>query len=394
MILEFRYRNNLFKKDLIISLVLFIFIIFIRYYTPDFIGNIIALLLLLVFLYDKKNNGLYLAFFLLLLSTPGMLFNEMGNHSLPSISVPGFERKIFYGEIISFVILFKYLIYGRNIYIFYKKQIIIIITYSFILLLLGFTRGMSILTIFKTIRYIIPLFLFLALPGLLPAKKELLRFINLIFYFSFICILSQLFEITLGHPVSYYLGDIMLNTNMESTEYEASLSRVFYGQFIIIISFSVSLFFALRKDNIFNRNLLFLVAFLDFASVFLSATRGWILAFGFIFIIYYFIAPIKNIKIIFYGLGVLMILFIISPTIEKQMKGALNRFDTTELLLQGDKTAGGTLTRLTNRGPKVMKEVRKSPLFGFGFSDYYYKYADVHVGNQTLLLNGGIIGYI
>ena len=40
-----------------------------------------------------------------------------------------------------------------------------------------------------------------------------------------------------------------------------------------------------------------------------------------------------------------------------------------------------------------MNKFYESPIFGFGYSQDYYEYADLHVGNQTLLLNGGIIGF-
>jgi len=65
-----------------------------------------------------------------------------------------------------------------------------------------------------------------------------------------------------------------------------------------------------------------------------------------------------------------------------------------EDLVEGDPTAGGTLLRITERGPRVMREFRKSPIIGWGFSDYYFRHRDIHVGNQTMLLQGGVLGYL
>ncbi|MDD3534294.1 MAG: hypothetical protein PHR27_09765, partial [Candidatus Cloacimonetes bacterium] len=50
--------------------------------------------------------------------------------------------------------------------------------------------------------------------------------------------------------------------------------------------------------------------------------------------------------------------------------------------------------RLTDRGPRVMAAFRESPIIGFGFSGGYYANQDGHVGNQNMLLHGGILGYL
>jgi hypothetical protein len=63
-----------------------------------------------------------------------------------------------------------------------------------------------------------------------------------------------------------------------------------------------------------------------------------------------------------------------------------------ESLAEGDLTADGTLSRLTERGPKVMRRWRESPLTGLGFSDRFIISQDGHVGNQNILLHSGIIG--
>ncbi len=82
------------------------------------------------------------------------------------------------------------------------------------------------------------------------------------------------------------------------------------------------------------------------------------------------------------------------PKINKQINNAFERVLTLEAIVEGDATAGGTLTRLTERGPRVMNKFYESPVFGFGFSNEFYEYWDGHVGNQTLLLNGGVVGYL
>ena len=40
-----------------------------------------------------------------------------------------------------------------------------------------------------------------------------------------------------------------------------------------------------------------------------------------------------------------------------------------------------------------MAVFRESPIIGWGFTNRFFSFADGHVGNQSMLLNGGILGY-
>ena len=71
----------------------------------------------------------------------------------------------------------------------------------------------------------------------------------------------------------------------------------------------------------------------------------------------------------------------------------MDRMSTLTALLEGDPTAGGTLGRLTERSPRVLGKFVERPITGFGFSREYNEYSDSHVGNETLLLKGGVVGY-
>ena len=91
---------------------------------------------------------------------------------------------------------------------------------------------------------------------------------------------------------------------------------------------------------------------------------------------------------------VLISIVLTIPKINLQILQVVERTLTMEDLAKGDLTAGGSLSRLTERGPRVMKKFYEQPVLGYGFSEEYYKFLDGHVGNQSLLLNGGIIGFI
>jgi O-antigen ligase len=111
-----------------------------------------------------------------------------------------------------------------------------------------------------------------------------------------------------------------------------------------------------------------------------------------------FLIFIKNINVKYLALISILLIFIlssivISPSVSRTFEYAINRISTLESIVQGDLTAEGTLSRITDRSPRVLDKFSERPLTGFGFSNEYSDYADVHVGNETLLLKGGIIGY-
>ena len=130
---------------------------------------------------------------------------------------------------------------------------------------------------------------------------------------------------------------------------------------------------------------------------FLSATRGWIVSFSLIIIISFLITSGINAKKIL-GFAVFALVVVLiglsNNRIKEQVNYASSRVGTLEAVAEGDVTAEGTLSRVDVRGPKVIKVFRQSPVFGWGFSDTARKYADSHVGNQTILLYSGITGFI
>ena len=93
-------------------------------------------------------------------------------------------------------------------------------------------------------------------------------------------------------------------------------------------------------------------------------------------------------------ISILTFTVIYNPTLSSYMRRSLNRLLTIEKLIEGDPTAGGTLGRITERRPRVINKFKENPIFGFGFSEEFYEYGDIHLGNETLLLKGGIVGYL
>jgi hypothetical protein len=213
---------------------------------------------------------------------------------------------------------------------------------------------------------------------------------------------AQLFDILLGKHIAYLFGEtnVLFSGDFEYSDQLFDISettlRYFYGVHIVLISYIAALYFLVDKSNFFKKNYLFLIVFVSWLMTVLSATRGWIISFSFMFLMFIIIFH-KNITHIaakaIIPILVTIILILSFSNVSVQFTNSWKRLETITLLVQGDKSAGNTLGRITERSPRVMSKFDESPIIGFGFSDEYYSYADGHVGNQTMLLNGGILGY-
>ena len=224
------------------------------------------------------------------------------------------------------------------------------------------------------------------------------RFFNLIFSFVFFVFVSQLIFLVTATEFSTYLGGSnTLTTRWSQTIEQADQAlRPISGITIPFLAIMGSVTFIAYKRSQFSNNYLYLVLGLSLLSIFITATRGWILGAVLIFLVFSFVV-LKNPfsllpKIILPGI-VLILLFNFVPFLKKQADLSLDRFETLSALIGGDKTAGGSLSRLDERGPRVMKKFWESPVLGWGGSKTGVEFSDGHVGNQNLLMRYGIVGF-
>ncbi len=76
-----------------------------------------------------------------------------------------------------------------------------------------------------------------------------------------------------------------------------------------------------------------------------------------------------------------------------QLNSASDRISTIGIFF-GEKdrsTYEGSNARQDVRIPKMMKNIKESPLIGYGFSDKAREYSDGHVGFHNMVIEGGII---
>lgn len=388
---------KLLKKDSNLLILLLIISFVSVYYLPMTVNQIIFLVIL-ASTYFTKLDYVYLVWFFIINDAPGRLFSggRIGDIRLPLYSiVPGFSFSV--QDIFILIYIIKFINLKKTFSFIFKKEIYRYYLFGAIVLLYSFILGMNMENLIQTGRFLLSLTLIIIIPACINNEKKLLRTSLLLFPIILVALVSQFYTYATGSSWEILLRGIEISA-LEITE--ESPSRSSSSVYIIFFSLIMAIFYYFNKRKTINKIYLVLIILSAYLSIFLSASRGWILAFSFI---------IAGIPFLLFGssgfllkalrfLGVTVIVLIIiqyqSPVLQRQIWGSYYRLLTVESLLEGDITAQGTLSRLSERGPNVINKFSESPLIGFGFSTEYYKYADAHVGNQNILLNTGIAGFI
>lgn len=363
---------------------------------PQIIIKVIFLLLLLV-VFRSKNDVFWLAWFFVVINAPGRLFRigyRTTVYRLPLYSLgPGISTG--FEEMFLIVYLIKFLLKKDKNQNIFKRYWTFILIYGFITLFYSFGIGLSSGNIVTAIRMIIPWFWVLILPEFISDSDKLAEAFKFLAPFVFINFFIQIYTQITGQYLNDILSGEIWYPFLGSPE--EKLVRVSSGSGFTLFCMIMSLFYLCSEDKRFNKAYLNLIIVTSFIIIFMSATRGWIIASLILLSSIFFMRGFNFIKQ-FTSTLLILILFIfllriIYPSFILQASLALERFGTLKFLIAGDPTAGGTLGRISIRSPRVMAVFRESPVIGWGLSDRYLSSWDMHVGNQTMLMQGGIIGY-
>lgn len=345
--------------------------------------------ILLVLYYRSRDEAFWLAFFLV---TVDGFMGFMGPFAvtidvLPDL--PAIELCQFY-IVLAFV---KAALVKTKPFMFYKTYMQVLLVYLLFLILWGQMMGYSgeLNAYFRIIKQTLPFILFYAIPRLFTDVKVYERFLGFVFFILIIGFLTQLFTILTGLSPS---GTVDF-TEEELSEVEG-FRPFFNGASTLLGLFGALFILSNRSSPRYHQVYLYLSIASAVGMVFLSATRGWIISFGLILILYFILILRRSSRQII-GLAVTLILFLVLGSsvsrIRTQAIYSFKRLSTLEAFATGDITAEGTLYRLNVRGPRVMNKWRENPVFGWGFSDETRKYGDGHVGNQNMLMTTGIVGF-
>lgn len=376
-----------------VFLALVLFSILANYFAPKFIASALWVAVLVAYA-RSKDEGFWLAYFLVL--SDGF-FGFFGMYSAMLAIIPGLPG-IEVGQI--YIIIGFVKAYGRPLSYtpFYNHLLKILVIYLIFLLVQGYVVGVSleINVQFRLIKWLVPLFLLYSLPRLFTRVEQYRDVFLYLFPVALMALGAQIFTLVQAHSPMQYFG-VAKKAKFAIKVTKEKTYRGLYNEMILLITFFGALFFlAFRPGKYFKTGYLFLILLANFASVFLSATRGWVICFSFSLILSLIFVLRLSPKRIF-TLMFLCLIFIFGaqylPVIGLQITNAVKRLLTLEKLAEGDMSAGGTLIRLNTRGPRVMKKFEEAPLTGLGFSTEFMEHDDFHVGNQNILMHSGIIGY-
>ena len=222
---------------------------------------------------------------------------------------------------------------------------------------------------------------------------------RLLFSVVLVAFISQIYTLTSGirwidlfKDSDYYLqGSLMVG--------EGVIARTIFSPYIILYSLIRAFFHLFNKTKYFSNRYINLIIFVSCISIFLSATRGWILALLIllllIFITYNSFSGMKKILSLgFISISFFFITILIFPSFQNQLFYSFERLETVEKIINNESSDNLENYRLTHRAPEMLKFIYEKPILGWGFSKIYWNHKDEHIGNLVVLMNVGIIGFL
>lgn len=367
------------------------------YFLPAMVTRMIFLLILAA-AFQTKYDYVFLVWFFIINDAPGRLFSAV---MFDAARIPLYPVaagiSVSFQELFLMLYLVKFLSLRKKPRFIFKKEFSQYIAFGIVVSGYSLLLGMGLETMVKAFRDLFPWCMVLILPTFLHSRKLLIRSSLMLFPFVFLALSSQLFSYVTGNYLDHYLRGTQFR--YVGVDDRTGPSRSYSAVFLTLYSIIQALYYIFNKKNEINTTYLSIIIFIGFFSIFLTATRGWIIALTIMIIGVLILTGFSNEMARWVKMTVVsVILFIIVssqlPAIKTQVQSTMQRLHSIEALAAGDVTAGGTLKRIDIRGPRVLNKFWQSPFIGWGFSNDFYNYADGHVGHHNILLNIGLFGYI
>lgn len=362
------------------------------YYLPPAFGSIVHLAFFGYYLYDR-DEPLWLTFYFVISDGFIGFFN---NYEAMVTVIPGLPE-VEVGQLYVLGTLGKVFVRGGTAPpMFHMRFLAVLGIYTLFLIVQGYTIGVGgeLRHHFRILKLVLPLALFFSLPRLFRSSDDFRAAFHLFLPFAVLALVAQVVTVATGLAPSQLLGLAQKLWFTDALK-RGHTYRGFYSTSMVLISLFGALYYATTEPGTRWRSMYITVIIADLLSAFLSATRGWVLAFGVTLVLHALLVARVNARqvVLVTVLGtVLMAVMLRMPAVQRQFQGASDRILTLGLVVKGDITAGGTLARLDHRAPKVMAMWRESKLTGWGFADEYIARNDAHVGNHNMLFHAGIIG--
>ncbi len=323
-----------------------------------------------------------MALILILYTYPGGFFVRT---PLAFFGIPGIGEIHFY---ILFV-FFGFLKFRKSkVPFFLHRNVVYILLY---LLVLVFIFGLTGLPTF--LRVVIAWSIIYLVPKILHDYEKRIKFYEIILFSTFIVFAMNLYEIIIGLPLGAFADSEIAFGGMRIDDED--FSRPVYGMWISLFSLYAALKFLASDEQHFSSKYLYSIIIVSILSVFISATRGWIVALVILLGFYLFFQKQAVIKRSFGVIIVMIVLLTIGyqlPVLNKQINASIERLLFSKDVIAGDMSDEATGGRFSS-GQKVMRGFYESPIIGLGLGEESKEYFNVHTGNQTMLMRYGIIGF-
>lgn len=364
--------------------------IYATYYGPAPLRMIWYATLVVAYFFSK-NEALWLAIFL---TTSDGFISFFGVYSATLTILPGLPA-VEISQIYILLSVVKAASLKVRPMIFYKRYMQVLLLYLVFHIIwgqmMGLTGGLNVY--FRVLKAFIPMMLFYSIPRLFVSQEMYERFFRLVFFVVLSAFAAQLFTLVTGRSPIEAAG-----ISLQEREDDKGEFRVFYNAGSTLTGLFGALYYLnLRKYKSGYRVLPVAVVFAALSMALLSATQGWIISFSLIISATILFTTAVRTKRSVYIILIIIPLVLWSlkfPVISDQLGFARKRLETVGAISEGDLTARGTLQRLDYRSQKALDAWKQNPLFGWGLSDKGYEYEDGHVGNQSLLVTSGFVGFI
>lgn len=385
-------------KDIYHFLVLYFFAIVTVYLLPNLVAYAYFACLIVAF-WNSKKNAFWFVLIFFLVDPPGDFFPSDYNYGLPFI----YGVNLRFQEVFTYVAFLKVLKSKNKFYSVYKREFMILLAVMAILFVYTFLLEHSVRSVIVSLKWVFVWSLIFSVPSLINRISEWIFFFRMCFIISFIALGFQLLYLMLGHPPAYLLGtnfSPMMNygdyalLELDISNYSETEARPISCSYIVLTAFIGSMFFLQMKKNPFRKTYLYLVMLVCFISIFLTATRGWFIGFSLVLIIY-----LLKFNLIGNLLKTGAIIILLLPVLfklnvfEKQVEGSFKRLLSIESVVKGDISAKGSNSR-GDYSIQLIKLWKESPVFGFGFTDYFKANGNGHAGHANLLFHVGILGIL
>jgi hypothetical protein len=361
--------------------------------------NRVVFLGILFAVYRTKFDYVYLVWFFIINDAPGRLFSS-GDFEVEA-RIPMYPLAS--GVSIGFTDLFILLYIMKMIQIrhkpkfIFRKEFLFFFFYGFFVISYSTVFGISFDNIIRTFRALLPWAFIFIIPTYIYNRDLMVRSTKLVIPFVILNFGTQVFSFITGKYLDHYLRAVDFSYDLKISS--EKISRGYSSVYLTLFSIFQCFYFYYNGKNEINPRYLRVIIFLGFLSIFITGTRGWIVALFLlilgIIVLFGFSSTVSRwFKLIAVSVLMISILVITFPGLQTQIIHTYERLTTLKSLAAGDLSAEGTLLRLNVRAPRVLSKFWESPIIGFGFSDNYYEFSDGHVGHHNILLNIGIIGYI